>query len=536
MDKGYYKEMVEKAKLRPLDDSLTTNDKQEIECLLCNNVFEAAVKGKMTNFRKHGIPGCKECTSKQRYRDIREERYKELCEKFDIIDQVTVDDLNNLVMLRVRNKECGHAFKSKYGNLLNRDVTCPVCNTERKREQYREFNEERHKESLSTKRGFEQYKQLVYKLTRENYQKHKKAINPKNHSRVLSGNEGYHLDHIISVRNSFDLEVPAEICAHPKNLRMVEWKSNNKKWKRSSLNVPDVYLPYVENSVDTFVDEMREGCDWNEYEEFGKFMLTLYSEEKSFGVYYANLAMNSQQMLGSKKYLLELKEYFNSKNINVLVIFEDEWLTNKELVKKKIFHYMGQASVERIYARKCDVQEISNDVKNSFLRDNHIQGPCVSQVNIGLFYKKELVAVMTFGSPRVLMSNVRGSLNDENAYELTRFATKQETHIVGGASKLLKYFTRNYDWSNIFSYADRRWSVGNLYEVLGFELTRINPMNYHYVIDGKRKHRWGYRKDALKEKFPNKYDSELTEYQNMLNIGYDRIWDCGTLRYEMENR
>jgi hypothetical protein len=38
-------------------------------------------------------------------------------------------------------------------------------------------------------------------------------------------------------------------------------------------------------------------------------------------------------------------------------------------------------------------------------------------------------------------------------------------------------------------------------------------------------------KKITTEKFKN-YDSELTEYQNCLNNGYDRIWDCGKIKFE----
>ena len=35
----------------------------------------------------------------------------------------------------------------------------------------------------------------------------------------------------------------------------------------------------------------------------------------------------------------------------------------------------------------------------------------------------------------------------------------------------------------------------------------------------------------LKELFPERYDPKLTEYENMLNFGYDRIWDCGNYKF-----
>lgn len=73
-----------------------------------------------------------------------------------------------------------------------------------------------------------------------------------------------------------------------------------------------------------------------------------------------------------------------------------------------------------------------------------------------------------------------------------------------------------------------------MYIQLGFELVANNPPAYFYVVDGVRKHRWNYRKDALKTKLP-RYDSSLTEHQNMKNHGYYRVWDCGTLKFSMVN-
>ncbi len=41
-----------------------------------------------------------------------------------------------------------------------------------------------------------------------------------------------------------------------------------------------------------------------------------------------------------------------------------------------------------------------------------------------------------------------------------------------------------------------------------------------------------FQKHKLKDKI-DIYDSELTEYQNMLNNGYDRIWDCGNCTFDV---
>jgi hypothetical protein len=127
---------------------------------------------------------------------------------------------------------------------------------------------------------------------------------------------------------------------------------------------------------------------------------------------------------------------------------------------------------------------------------------------------------------------MNGGYNESGSWELSRFATDTNYRVPGIASRLLTHFQRNHQWSMIYSYADKRWSVGNVYTQLGFTESGHNPPAYWYVVDGKRKHRWGYRKDVLREVYSG-YDSSKTEYQMMLEQGIDRVWDCGTIKYTM---
>ena len=133
---------------------------------------------------------------------------------------------------------------------------------------------------------------------------------------------------------------------------------------------------------------------------------------------------------------------------------------------------------------------------------------------------------MTFEKLRKSLGN-RNLSNDR--YHLNRFCNKINTNVIGGASKLLKYFIRNYSPELIISYADRRYSNGNLYEKLGFERIGESRPNYWYIKGQKRHYRFKFRKDILiKEGF----DSNLTEREIMLERGYLRIYDCGNIKYE----
>lgn len=132
---------------------------------------------------------------------------------------------------------------------------------------------------------------------------------------------------------------------------------------------------------------------------------------------------------------------------------------------------------------------------------------------------------MTFGKNRINL----GKSYLDGEYEMLRFCNKLGYNVVGGASKLLTYFIRTFKPIKIRSYADRRWSKGNMYEKLGFELVRYSPPNYYYVINKIRENRFNYRKDVLVK---NGFNKNKTEHEIMIERGIPRIYDCGCLVYE----
>jgi len=228
-----------------------------------------------------------------------------------------------------------------------------------------------------------------------------------------------------------------------------------------------------------------------------------------------------------KNYHLNKTKACEDIGIQLIHIFEDEWVNKKDVVKSRLRNLLGVTEY-KIYGRKCSIKEITNNISRIFLDKNHLQGFTNSTVKLGLFHEEELVSVMLFNKPRI------GIGQDYDGYELTRFASKLNTSVIGGADKLLKYFVKNTKPKKIVSYADKRWSNGDLYEKLGFKLTHENKPNYWYVLGKTRKHRFNYRKNALKEKgidITNK-----TEHEIMLNLGIYRIYDCGTLSYTLDLR
>ncbi len=206
--------------------------------------------------------------------------------------------------------------------------------------------------------------------------------------------------------------------------------------------------------------------------------------------------------------------------IHLIHIFEDEWLYKKRIVKARLKSILGCVRY-RIYARKCEVREIGVQEKQKFLDKYHVQGGDKSSVRLGLFQGSRLVAVMTFSKAR---------FTDKCEWELSRYATVANFTIVGGAGKLLSYFERKFKPKSIVSYADRRWSTGNVYGKLGFTLDHTSPPNYWYVKTFVRENRMKFQKHRLGS-ILEKFDENLSESDNMRINGYWKIFDCGNLVY-----
>lgn len=248
--------------------------------------------------------------------------------------------------------------------------------------------------------------------------------------------------------------------------------------------------------------------------------LDIYLPEKNIAIEYDGLYWHSYERINDKKYHLNKTEECLKHGIQLIHIFEDEWIHKKEIVISKLIQIIGCNTSERLHARKCIIKEIPSNIKNMFLNSYHIQGYDKSIIKLGAFYNDELVAVMTFSHGSISKGTNINNLN----WELSRFTTNYNYRIPGIASKLLEYFKRNYEWNEIFSYADRRWSVGNVYEKLGFEFVHNSDPSYWYIKGSNRIHRFILRKRIDEPR-------HISEFQLRKEEGYIWIYDCGTIKY-----
>ena len=289
-------------------------------------------------------------------------------------------------------------------------------------------------------------------------------------------------NHIKSIISGYEIQLQNFIKKNTKNILT----SNRKTLNGKEL---DIYIP-----------ELKLAFEFN-------------------GLYWHN------ELYKDKNYHLNKTELCEEKGVQLIHIWEDNWINKQDIVKSMILNKLGKTQ-NKIYGRKTIIKEITdNKIVREFLIKNHLQGFIGSKVKLGLYYDNELVSLMTLGKRRVAMGKKKSG---EGEYELLRYCNKLNTNVLGGASKLFKYFIEQYKPKEITTYADRSHSDGKLYETLGFKFVSKTQPNYYYIIDDIRHHRFNFRKDKLiKEGFdPNK-----TEHQIMLDRNIYRIFDSGNLKF-----
>lgn len=176
----------------------------------------------------------------------------------------------------------------------------------------------------------------------------------------------------------------------------------------------------------------------------------------------------------------------------------------------------------RIYARECLVKEISVQEAAEYLNQNHLQSYAKDKIRLGLFYKEQLVSIMTFGRPRY---------NKKYEYELIRYCTTAK--VIGGAEKLLNHFIKYFSPVSIISYCDLSKFTGAVYEKLGFKLARKSSPSKHWYSIKTKQHITDnlLRQRGFDQLFNTNYGKGTSNEVLMLEAGFVEVYDCGQATY-----
>lgn len=207
--------------------------------------------------------------------------------------------------------------------------------------------------------------------------------------------------------------------------------------------------------------------------------------------------------------------------IQLLHITDSEWDNKREICQSIIKQYLGM-SKNKIYARECEIIEVKENDYKEFCRVNHIQGYAIAKTRLGLLHQDKIVHICSFGNSRFKDSET----------ELIRSCSLLNTNVVGGLSKLVSHYVREYKPEELVTYCDRRFFNGKSYLSTGWQLLGETRPNYWYfsIANYYLQSRIVFQKHKLKS-ILKEFDPNLTEYENMLLNGYLRYYDCGSLKF-----
>jgi hypothetical protein len=499
--------------------------KVHVKCDICGNERALAYYKYNKNILKYNLYTCKKCFNiknkktnlekygSENYRD--KKKYKETCLKKYGVDNVSkLEDVKlkkqytTFKHYSVLNPMQCELIKAKYKNTMNEKFNGILMGSDILKEKIKttNFNKIGVENPFSSNGVIKKIQKMRNDKTLNLYSQYNilsinddiytcKCDNNKNHTYDINSSLFYNRKKI----NTILCTICNPVGSFYNSGQEIQLQEFIKKYYNFIQNSKKIISPY---ELDIYLPDIKIAFEFN-------------------GLYWHN------ELNKNKNYHLNKTELCEEKGIQLIHIYEDDWLYKQDIIKSIILNKLNKTE-NKIYARKCIIKEVNdNNLIKEFLNKNHIQGFIGSKIKIGLFYQNELVSLMTFGNRRVAMGK---KSTNEGEYELLRFCNKLNTNVVGGASKLFKYFVDNYNPFEITTYADRSFSQGNLYKQLGFNFIGKTEPNYYYVINYCRSNRFNFRKNILVKQG---FDSNKTEHQIMLERNIYRIYDSGNLKYNI---
>lgn len=276
------------------------------------------------------------------------------------------------------------------------------------------------------------------------------------------------------------------------SLLFQQFKKNGVKVNNLTITKPEMMIQNLlsENNIE-FVVNYRDGKE-----------IDVYIPSKNIGIEIDGVYWHSEKFRDST-YHINKTDYFKEKGITILHFWDFEINAKFDLVSSMIKSKLNIID-NKIYARKCIIKDVEVSEARTFCEENHIQGYSNSKIKKGLYFESELVALATFGVPRFYK---------DADLELIRYCTKKDTNVIGGFSKLINTVKDQ----SLMSYANKRFSVGNVYEKNGFSLVRVTKPNFFW---------YNFNNNVMKGRLSDTRHYKLLQKENTY-----RVFDCGNNVY-----
>mgnify|MGYP002377369954 CR=1 FL=1 len=320
---------------------------------------------------------------------------------------------------------------------------------------------------------------LQLKFTDDQYQK----LNDKNYLKTL-----HHDEHMSCTEIAQNLNISKSALGKKMKKFGIEIKLYSNSKPKAEKELFDIVSKYDKNVItqDRTVIYPQE--------------LDIVSKENKLVIEYNGLYWHSENKGGKdKNYHLNKTIAAEQAGYRCIQILENEWLHKKHVVITKIEQLLEK---HKISGMECEVIIPTELETIKFYNENCFDGYQSANVNIGLKYNNNIVAIMSFNSIY------------DNKYDILNYEFTPNVDIETAVEKILYHFVQFNSPSSITVTCDRRWNNGYHFIKCGFELDHISEPKHYYV--------------DLKEK-----STSRRLYKELLNDDKqcDKIWDCGKLHF-----
>ncbi len=250
------------------------------------------------------------------------------------------------------------------------------------------------------------------------------------------------------------------------------------------------------------------------------YEIDCYLIDNHLGIEYNSLYWHSEGITNHTNQRLDKNRHqqkallARERNITLLQFWEHEWIKHETLIKSMIAHRLG-VSRARHHARQLLVRIESDDYARMFYTTAHLQGHRSAKLHLALG-EQMLISFSSIAT---------------NRWEIIRMASRPDASVRGGAMKLFSHFVNHYQPHQVVTFADLRYSTGNVYKQLGFKDAGYTKPGYFYYKGDTILSRQKCQKHKLNKLLTN-FDPDVSESLNMFNNGYRRVWDAGHLKFE----
>jgi len=269
----------------------------------------------------------------------------------------------------------------------------------------------------------------------------------------------------------------------------------------------EVFDSEAEHEVAEFI---RNECGYdvlrNDRSVISPQELDVFVPDRKVAIEFDGFYYHSDDRIGRGYHLFKTNRC-NDIGVSLIHVFESEWVSRRDSVKREISLALGHA----IEYTRCDcksrIAEIQQYEYDELARSASV-GMLVTDDNCkyyGLFYENELVAGM------VAFNRYR------HEYDVSGVCVKIGWDIDETAGNMLRLFEGSSNMTRIRLFVDRRFPTHSFVKGLG----------YDFAYNTKTRGWWFSCKDH-RHRFNMTYDDGTQEMsEKMTSNGYKRIFDCG---------